>query len=43
MQFIRMISRKVTLFHEGGILMEDTMDAISADKRAREIYLGHRA
>lgn len=43
MQFIRMISRKVTLFHEGSILMEDTMDAISADKRAREIYLGHRA
>ncbi|MDP2084943.1 MAG: ABC transporter ATP-binding protein, partial [Gemmobacter sp.] len=37
MQFIRMISRKVTLFHEGRILMEDTMDAISADKRAREI------
>ncbi|MCD1624677.1 MAG: ATP-binding cassette domain-containing protein [Paracoccaceae bacterium] len=43
MQFIRMISRQVTLFHEGGILMEDTMDAISADKRAREVYLGHRA
>ena len=35
MQFIRMISRTVTLFHEGRILMEDTMDAISADKRAR--------
>ena len=43
MQFIRMISRQVTLFHEGGILMEDTMDAISADKRAREVYLGHRS
>ncbi|MFN3643315.1 MAG: ATP-binding cassette domain-containing protein [Gemmobacter sp.] len=43
MQFIRMISRTVTLFHEGRILMEDTMDAISADPRAREVYLGHRA
>jgi branched-chain amino acid transport system ATP-binding protein/urea transport system ATP-binding protein len=43
MQFIRMISRMVTLFHEGRILMEDTMDAISADARAREVYLGHRA
>ena len=43
MQFIRMISRKVTLFHEGGILMEDTMEAISADARARRVYLGHRA
>jgi branched-chain amino acid transport system ATP-binding protein/urea transport system ATP-binding protein len=38
-----MISRRVTLFHEGRILMEDTMDAISADRRAREVYLGHRA
>ena len=43
MQFIRMISKIVTLFHEGRILMEDTMDAISADARAREVYLGHRA
>lgn len=43
MQFIRMISRQVTLFHEGRILMEDTMEAISNDKRAREVYLGHRA
>ena len=43
MQFIRSISRTVTLFHEGRILMEDTMQAISADPRAREVYLGHRA
>ena len=43
MQFIRMISRQVTLFNEGGILMEDTMDAISAYERAREVYLGHRS
>ena len=43
MQFIRMISSKVTLFHEGRILLEDTMAGISADARAREVYLGHRA
>ena len=43
MQFIRMISHTVTVFHEGRILMEDTMEAISANPRAREIYLGHRA
>ncbi|MEX0282907.1 MAG: ATP-binding cassette domain-containing protein [Arenibacterium sp.] len=43
MQFIRMISEQVTLFHEGQILMEDTMEAISADKRAREVYLGSQA
>ena len=29
MQFIRMISNLVTVFHEGRILMEDTMEAIS--------------
>ncbi|MCR9127178.1 MAG: ATP-binding cassette domain-containing protein [Rhodobacteraceae bacterium] len=43
MQFIRMISRKVTLFHEGRILMEDTMEAISANRQAREVYLGSQA
>ena len=43
MQFIRMISQQVTVFHEGQILMEDTMEAISKDKRAREVYLGNRA
>ncbi len=42
MQFIRMISNKVTVFHEGRILIEDTMDAISADERVREVYLGHK-
>ena len=43
MQFIRMISQQVTVFHEGQILMEDTMAAISKNKRAREVYLGNRA
>ena len=43
MQFIRMISSLVTVFHEGRILIEDTMERISADPRVRGIYLGHRA
>ena len=43
MHFIRKLSAPTTLFYEGRILMEGTMDAISADPRAREIYLGHRA
>ncbi|MEM7428583.1 MAG: ATP-binding cassette domain-containing protein [Pseudomonadota bacterium] len=42
MQFIRMISEKVTVFHEGRILIEDTMDVISADEQVREVYLGHK-
>ncbi len=42
MQFIRMIAGKVTVFHEGRILIEDTMDVVSRDARVREVYLGHR-
>ena len=38
-----MNSALVTLFHEGRVLTEDTMEVISADPRAREVYLGHRA
>ena len=42
MQFIRMIASKVTVFHQGAILIEDTMDVVAQDKRVREVYLGHR-
>ena len=38
-----MISALVALFQQGRILMEDTMEAIAADPRAREVYLGRRA
>lgn len=43
MSFIRAISDIVTLFHQGAIFMEDTMEVISADPRAREIYLGQKS
>jgi len=42
MQFIRMIANKVTVLHEGRILIEDTMDVVSQDARVRDVYLGHR-
>jgi branched-chain amino acid transport system ATP-binding protein/urea transport system ATP-binding protein len=42
MQFIRMIAGKVTVFHEGRVLIEDTMDVVARDARVREVYLGHR-
>jgi len=42
MQFIRMIANKVTVFHQGSILIEDTMDVVANDARVREVYLGHR-
>ncbi len=40
MQFIRKIARWVTVFHQGQVLIEDTMEAIQANEQVREIYLG---
>ena len=40
MQFIQMIAEKVTVFHQGRILAEDTMARIMADARVRDVYLG---
>jgi urea transport system ATP-binding protein len=40
MQFVRSIARKVTVLHEGRVLAEGTMDAIQADPRVIEVYLG---
>jgi ABC-type uncharacterized transport system ATPase subunit len=43
MNFIRMIASKVTVFHEGAILVEDTMRNLIMNQTVRDIYLGHRA
>jgi branched-chain amino acid transport system ATP-binding protein len=42
MNFIRAIAKKVTVFYRGSILIEDTMDVISADPVVRDVYLGHK-
>jgi branched-chain amino acid transport system ATP-binding protein len=42
MNFIRAIAQKVTVFHRGEILIEDTMDVVSADPVVRDVYLGHK-
>jgi branched-chain amino acid transport system ATP-binding protein len=42
MQFIRMIARTVTVFHQGRVLMEDTVDAVLRDGRVRDVYLGKK-
>jgi branched-chain amino acid transport system ATP-binding protein len=42
MNFIRSIAQKVTVFHRGAILIEDTMDVVSADPVVRDVYLGHK-
>ena len=40
MQFIRDIAGTVTVFHQGGILMEDTMVNVQKSPEVRKIYLG---
>lgn len=43
MQFIRMIARRVTVFNQGRILVEDEVGAVLADPRVRDVYLGRQA
>ncbi|MDR2506437.1 MAG: urea ABC transporter ATP-binding protein UrtD [Candidatus Accumulibacter sp.] len=40
MDFIRQISRKVTVLCEGSVLAEGTLDSVQADERVIEVYLG---
>ncbi len=40
MQFIKAIAKKVTVFHQGAILVEDTMENLENNQQVRDIYLG---
>jgi ABC-type uncharacterized transport system ATPase subunit len=40
MNFIKMIARRVTVFHQGAILIEDTMANLEKNQQVRDIYLG---
>lgn len=40
MQFIQLIARKVTVFHQGRILVEGSFDKVVADPVVRDVYLG---
>ena len=40
MEFVRQISSKVTVLHEGTVLCEGSMERIQGDQRVKEIYLG---
>lgn len=40
MQFIKKIAGTVTVFHEGRVLVEDTMENVLANARVKEVYLG---
>ena len=40
MSFVRDLGVKVTVLHEGSVLAEGALDAVSADPRVIEVYLG---
>ena len=40
MTFVRALGVKVTVLHEGSVLSEGSIDAVSADPRVVEVYLG---
>jgi urea transport system ATP-binding protein len=40
MAFVRALGVKVTCLHEGSVLAEGTIDAVSANERVIEVYLG---
>ena len=40
MQFIKAIAKRVTVFHQGAILIEDTMANLEKNQQVRDIYLG---
>lgn len=42
MGFIRMIAKKVTVLHQGAVIMEDTPDRIMSDPLIQQIYLGKK-
>jgi urea transport system ATP-binding protein len=41
MAFVKQIAHRVTVLHQGRILAEGRMEAIQADPRVVEVYLGH--
>ena len=43
MQFIRMIAKQVTVFNQGGVLVEDSVENIMRNPQVRDIYLGKQA
>jgi urea transport system ATP-binding protein len=41
MKFVESIAHRVTVLHQGRVLAEGDMEAIQADPRVKEVYLGH--
>jgi branched-chain amino acid transport system ATP-binding protein len=43
MHFVRMLDARITVFHQGAILVEGGADKVLTDPQVREVYLGSRA
>jgi len=43
MQFIRAIAQRVTVFHQGRILVEDDVEQVMRNQQVRDVYLGKGA
>jgi urea transport system ATP-binding protein len=42
MEFVRKISRRVTVLHQGSVLAEGTMDEVQDNPKVVEVYLGEQ-
>jgi len=43
MQFIRQIAKRVTVFHQGRVLVEEEVENVMTDPVVRDVYLGKQA
>ncbi len=43
MEFVRLLNSRVTVFHQGAVLVEGPADRVLDDARVREVYMGNRA
>jgi branched-chain amino acid transport system ATP-binding protein len=43
MHFVRMLGGRITVFHQGAVLIEGETNTVLSDARVREVYLGSRA
>ncbi len=40
MDFVKQIAHKVTVMHQGKLLVEGSMEEVQANEKVREVYLG---
>lgn len=43
MQFVRSIASRITVFHQGRVLVEDDVEHVMSDPTVRDVYLGRMA